>query len=307
VSDTRSAGGEALEERRSGRWTPVREEAATLSSALPPLLVEAERIAATVAQGVHGRRRVGPGETFWQFRRYSAGDASSDIDWRRSARSQHLFVRENEWEAAQSVWLWRDGSASMDFASVGLQTKLHRAGVLALALAMLLVQAGERIAALGEPHPPQTGRAPLDRLAYLYGRPAPAAAALPAPQPMPRHAHTVWLSDFLFDADLLLERMRMLAGAGVTGHLLQILDPSEADYAFQGRVRFEAVEDETKLLVGRAESLKSEYDRRLSNHQARIGAEARRLGWTFSVHRSDNAPHTALLALYAAVAAERQN
>jgi len=298
-------GSHAHEERKSGRWTPMREEAATLAAALPPLLVEARRIAATVAQGVHGRRRVGPGETFWQFRRYSTGDSSSDIDWRRSARSQHLFVRENEWEAAQSVWLWRDGSASMEYTSGG-PTKLNRAGVLALALAMLLIQAGERIAALGEPHPPQTGRAPLDRLAFLYLRAGEPAATLPAPQPLPRHAHTVWLSDFLFDAEVTLARMRLLAGAGITGHLLQILDPAEADYGFHGRVRFEGVEDATNLLVGRAENLKSEYDRRLMSHQSRIGSEARRLGWTFSVHRSDHAPHTALLALYAAVVAERR-
>src|SRR5262249_35252748 len=125
----------------------LRDEAETLAASLPPLLVEAERVASTVAQGVHGRRRVGTGETFWQFRRFQTGDQSSDVDWRRSARSQHLFVRETEWEAAQSVYLWRDGSPSMNYASSGA-TKLQRAGVLALALGILLVEAGERIAPL---------------------------------------------------------------------------------------------------------------------------------------------------------------
>lgn len=295
-----------LHERQAGQWSRLREEAAALAGALPPLLVEAERIAATVAQGVHGRRRVGPGETFWQFRRYALGDSSTDIDWRRSARSQHLFVRETEWEAAQSVWLWRDASRSMRYASAGAPMKLERAGILALALGILLVQAGERIAALGEPFAPQTGRAPLNRLAYLYMKESDTdAPSLPAAQALPRYAHTVWLSDFLFDAEAILARMRGLAGAGVAGHLLQILDPAEANYGFSGRVRFESVEDDTKLLVGRAEALKGEYDRRLAGHQSRIGTEARRLGWTFSVHRTDHAPHTALLALYAAVAGQR--
>ncbi len=172
VSDARAAGANgAQEERKSGRWTPMREEAARLSSALPPLLVDAERIAATVAQGVHGRRRVGPGETFWQFPPLppSATPRTISTGGAPPGRST-FFVRETEWEAAQSVWLWRDGSASMDFSSSGgVPTKLHRAGVLGLALAMLLIQAGERIAALGESHPPQAGRAPLSRLAYLYG------------------------------------------------------------------------------------------------------------------------------------------
>ena len=102
---------------------------------MPPLLVAAERVAATVAQGVHGRRRVGQGETFWQFRQYQPGDAASRIDWRESAKSQRLYVRETEWEAAQSVWLWRDASPSMDYSSAGISavrwpTKGERAELL---------------------------------------------------------------------------------------------------------------------------------------------------------------------------------
>ena len=286
------------------RVARIREEAEAVAASLPPLLVEAERVASTVAQGVHGRRRVGQGETFWQFRRFQDGDSVSKIDWRRSARSQHMFVRETEWEAAQSVWLWRDASPSMNYGRE-IQ-KVHRAGVLALALGILLVQAGERIAALGEPFPPQTGRLPLRRLAYLYMQGARVdAPSLPAPAPLPRYSHTVWFSDFLFDAAAIAERMRALADAGVKGHLLQILDPAEADYPFIGRVRFESAEDDSKLLVGRAELLKSDYAHRLAAHQERLGAEARRLGWTFSVHRTDHAPGTALLALHAAVSAWR--
>src|SRR5919202_1396375 len=96
---------------------PLRDRAEQTAAALPPLLVAAERVATTVAQGVHGRRRVGQGETFWQFRQYEPGDAATRIDWRESAKSQRVYVRETEWEAAQSVWLWRDASASMGYNS----------------------------------------------------------------------------------------------------------------------------------------------------------------------------------------------
>src|SRR5271156_2368233 len=90
----------------------LKHRAEELAAQLPPLLVEAERVAVTVSQGVHGRRRVGQGETFWQFRQYEPGDAATRIDWRESAKSQRLYVRETEWEAAQSVWLWRGGPAA---------------------------------------------------------------------------------------------------------------------------------------------------------------------------------------------------
>jgi uncharacterized protein (DUF58 family) len=106
----------------------IQHRAEQLAARLPPLLVEAERVATTVAQGVHGRRRVGQGETFWQFRQYQPGDAPQRIDWRESAKSQRVYVRETEWEAAQSVWLWRDGSPSMNWTSTKLlPTKEARA------------------------------------------------------------------------------------------------------------------------------------------------------------------------------------
>src|SRR6266404_1556855 len=154
----------------------VQHRAEELAAALPPLLVAAERVAVTVAQGVHGRRRVGQGETFWQFRQYQPGDAAARIDWRESAKSQRLYVRETEWEAAQSVWLWRDASASMEYSSADYlagaewPTKRDRAELLLVALASLLVRGGERLTLLGTGISPMSGRIALSRVAELVGR-----------------------------------------------------------------------------------------------------------------------------------------
>jgi uncharacterized protein (DUF58 family) len=91
-------------------------------------------------------RRAGPGETFWQFRPFVAGEAAQRIDWRRSARDDRLYVREREWEAAHSIWMWMDRSASMGFASDLAQApKIERGIVLGLALADTFVEAGERV------------------------------------------------------------------------------------------------------------------------------------------------------------------
>ena len=112
---------------------------------MPSLLVEAQRVAHTVTHGTHGRRRAGPGETFWQFRHFDVNDSVAAIDWRRSASSDHLFVREREWEAAHTVWLWPDLSPSMRFKSLLSKTsKESRAVILALALTELLARGGER-------------------------------------------------------------------------------------------------------------------------------------------------------------------
>jgi uncharacterized protein (DUF58 family) len=121
--------------------TPIARRAEGLGAHLPPLLVAADRVAATVAQGVHGRRRVGQGDSFWQFRPFLPGDSASRVDWRISARSSRAFVRETEWEAAQTVCLWRDGGPAMRWKSRGAPVaKADRAGLLLLALAALLLR-----------------------------------------------------------------------------------------------------------------------------------------------------------------------
>ena len=222
----------------------TRRRAERTAAALPALLVAAQRVAATIQQGVHGRRRPGTGETFWQFRRYEPGDAAAAIDWRQSARTTHVYIREREWEASQSVWLWRDGSPSMEFASrAANETKKERATLILLALAALLLRGGEQVALLGHERRPLRGAAALSRLAEsLVADERP--DGLPAPTQLPKHAHAVLIGDFLDPLDDIRGAVKGLAGLGVTGHLVHVLDPAEETLPFSGRVRFSGLEGE---------------------------------------------------------------
>lgn len=281
----------------------LRHEGESLGARLPPLLVEAERVAATIVAGTHGRRRSGIGETFWQFRRYRNEDPVGVIDWRQSARSQHLFVREREWEAAQSVWLWRDGSANMDYASLpSLATKRRRASLIAVALASLLTRAGEKLALMGEARAPASGRAAFRRIAANL---AAETGAPPAPdsQAIPRYARAVMFSDFFTPPEETASLMARLSSAHVHGVLVQVIDPAEEDFPFEGRVRFEAVSTRDEVLLGRAESSREAYQRNFIAHRETLAADARRLGWTLLRHRTDHRPETALLSLYETVSA----
>ena len=128
-----------LAEAPARRAVAKPKRALTLAHRMPRLVLEARRVAANLAHGIHGRRRAGIGESFWQFRPFVAGEAAQRIDWRRSARDDRLYVREREWETAQTVWLWIDRSASMGYVSDLAQApKIERAIVLGLALAELL-------------------------------------------------------------------------------------------------------------------------------------------------------------------------
>lgn len=290
------------ETRRVPSATALLHGAESLAVALPPLLVEAERVAATVAQGLHGRRRVGQGEAFWQFRRYQPGDSALQIDWRKSARSAHTFVREREWEAAESVWLWTDASPSMTYRSDGaLPSKAERAALLALALAHLLIAADERVGALDGNVPPSSSRHTPQRLAAHFTR-TQDGPSLPEIRPLPRDAQLVLIGDFLGPRDETAARLRAFASAGVAGHLLHIFDPAEELFPFAGRVRFEGLEAPGHLVLGRAESVRQAYRAAFDAHRDALRQTAQRIGFTFASHRTDHAPHLALLALYGALA-----
>ncbi|MBT5191753.1 MAG: DUF58 domain-containing protein [Rhodospirillaceae bacterium] len=276
-----------------------------LASTLPPLLVAAERVAATIVQGVHGRRRVGSGETFWQFRRYQGGDSASTIDWRQSAKSQKIFVRETEWEAAQSVWLWRDGSPSMTYRSANrLERKRERAELLLLALVSLLLRGGEHVGLYGRDGSATGGRATLSRLGALLhdGRGGvDESTGLPSPGRLPRFAQMVLFSDFLSPMAEIEAMVQRFADQGARGHLLQILDPAEADLPFRGRTEFEGLEDEGRLVIGRVESLRDGYLARMAARRQALLDIARKVGWGFAQHRTDRPPQTALMGLYQAL------
>lgn len=280
----------------------LRSGAEELATKLPPLLVAAERVAATVLQGVHGRRRVGQGETFWQYRRYGAGDAATQIDWRQSARTQHIYVRENEWEAAQSVWLWADSSASMYYtSSTNLPTKADRARLLLLALATMLVRGGERFAFLGGGSLPSTGRGALLNLTDSVLT-ANDPAGLPPMENLPRDGQVVLIGDFLDTVPRVREAVLGLSKQGISGHIIHLLDPAELELPFEGRVSFHGMEHDTEILINRVEAVRSNYRGRIEGHCAAIREIGHDAGWNVIGHRTDGSPETCLLSVYLALA-----
>lgn len=285
----------------------LRQRAEQLAAPLPPLLVAAERVASTVIQGVHGRRRVGQGEAFWQFRRYQPGDGANRIDWRQTARGQAVFVRENEWEAAESVWLWRDASPSMDYSSDRrFETKRHRAELLTLALAVLLLRAGERVALIGHPAAPASGKGVLNRVAALLSGLTPGLSnALPengqGQAPLPRFAKLVMIGDFLDPLEDVQRRVASYAANGVGGALVQVLDPAELSLPFKGRIRYEGMEQDGALLVRRSQDIREAYQARMADQKAGLADIARRHGWLYHGHVTDRPPQEALLSLFMAL------
>lgn len=274
-------------------------QAAHLVAAMPRLVLEARRIAASVYHGVHGRRRAGPGENFWQYRRFLDGEPASRVDWRRSARDNLLFVREREWEAAHTLWIWPDYSPSMLFTSdARIPPKRDRALVLAFALSELLVRGGERVGIPGLMRP-TASRNVIDRMAdtliHFLGDPP----SLPPLFHPGSRDEIVILGDLWSPTAEVIARLAALAANGAGGHVVQIVDVAEETFPYSGRIEFEEPEGAGSITIGRAEAWAADFTAKVALHRALIGNEATRRGWSFAIHRTDRPASELLLALHA--------
>jgi uncharacterized protein (DUF58 family) len=264
---------------------------------VPDCLIEAQRIANTVSAGWHGRRRRGIGENFWQFRPYAQGEEISRIDWRRSARDDHTYVKDKEWQAAHTVWLWADLSPSMMFKSAFAPvSKESRALVLMLALAEILARSGERIGCPGVMEP-LAARNAAERLATALMF-ADKSDGLPETSGIRGLSEIVLIGDFLDPVDEVMARISPLAKRGFRGHVIAIGDPAEVDFPYTGRTEFSDPETGERLTAGRAETLRDDYRAAYAANRDALGEALRQIGWTYIRHTTDRLASEALVAIH---------
>jgi len=238
----------------------ARLDALNLAGDLPGILLDAKRLAAS-APGVHGRRRAGQGEDFWQYRDHRAEDGARLVDWRRSARGDRYYVRD-------------------------------RARVIALALATLLARGGERIGALGMQ--PRAGARAVDRLAIDLTTPQ-------GEFEPPNNACIIFISDFYAPIEIWRERLLASARVGASGALVMIADPAEEDFPFRGRTLFQSPGRSGDVLIGRAENAQAAYVERLAQQRRELRALGAELGFPALLHRTDHSASPALSMLMAFV------
>jgi uncharacterized protein (DUF58 family) len=251
------------------------------AASFPPLLARAEQLAGAVLLGDHGRRRAGMGDDFWQYRPAQIGDSRRMIDHRRSARGDMQFVREREWQIAQSVMVWVDRGASMQFTSdSNLPTKGDRARLLGLALSILLIRGGERVGLTGTTLPPRRGNNQILRLAQYLSEDTAEDYAPPEHRAMIPYARALFVSDFLGPLDEVKLALTKAADRGVTGIMYQVLDPTEEAFPFKGR-----------------------YLDRLAARKAELHELCALAGWRFETHHTDHSAQAGLLWLHSAMGA----
>ncbi|MHA7885922.1 DUF58 domain-containing protein [Roseicyclus sp.] len=281
----------------------LRSRSEAVAATLPALMADAQHLAATVLLGTHGRKRAGTGDEFWQYRPAQAGDGYRQIDWRRSGRSDGHFIRQTEWQAAQSVMLGVDDGASMTFTGHRARpSKLRRAQTLAMALAILAVRGGERVGLTQMAEPPRGGTAQLMRLAQaMMDGQAAGDHGTPRPQMMPMGSRAVFFSDFLGDPAGIEAVLGRAADREVRGALVQVLDPDEEAFPYDGRTVFESMTGAIRFETLKARSLREAYLARLAERKALLQDMCRRTGWRYHLHHTGDAAEPTLLWLYRAL------
>ncbi|MEZ5939497.1 MAG: DUF58 domain-containing protein [Hyphomonadaceae bacterium] len=269
----------------------LKQEAAALAGRLGSLRTRA-RAASAAHLGSASRRRSGTGENFWQYRRHNAEDGAQRVDWRKSAREDHLYVRETELETSRTFLFWVDPSPGFAWSGEAkTPEKADRALVISMALAGALARSGERCGALGGGRPAVSGGRASSRVGEDVRNFAPDA---PFPKPPREQAAVVVASDFYEPLETWRARLQPLAARCRDGLLLQVSDPVEASYPFTGRVRFFRPGVERVRLVGRSESLRDEYLERFERRRQEVVDLAAEFGWRAVSHLTSEDPSTPL-------------
>ena len=285
----------------------LRRSSEDLSSGLPELLADAHRLAANFIAGEHGRKRAGSGDEFWQYRHATETDAAKSIDWRRSGRAQdQFFVRELEWKAAQSVSIWADRTSSMSFSSsANVPTKALRAAQICIAIAILLLKAGERVGLSEGSVPIKSGRAQIEALALDFATRQNLETSNLLNVSGPKNSQCLFVSDFLASLDEVKMAVPTMGDLGIKGVLLQVLDPAEVSFPFEGRTEFVSTSGAARFETQRASGLRADYQDRLKQRQADLNEIAQKTGWSFITHRTDQSAMVALRQIYQLIEAKR--
>ncbi|WP_350335088.1 DUF58 domain-containing protein [Coralliovum pocilloporae] len=281
------------------------DNAVRLSKRLPQLVIRARQLATSFSQGWHGRRQTGIGTEFWQYRPYSFGESRRRIDWRRTARDDVAIVREREWAASHTIWLWCDLGPSMYYgSSLADESKAERALLLLLALAELLSASGETIGLVGHKTFGFKNRG-AERLAGVLNARALSPLPLMLPSNARRHSDLILISDFLEPADRLSQTLSPFISKGMHISALQVLDPSEESFPFSGRVHFLDPGGANPHEVQRAELIKATYQARLVAHRQSVDQILRKSGRRLQCHHTDRSASTPIQAILNQIEAGR--
>lgn len=268
------------------------------SLGIDDLIIEAQNVAESTRLGGHRKRKSGSGEQFWQFRPYdSASDTPQNIDWRQSAKSSRLEVRDQEWQIPQTTYICVDQSANMHFASdKKLRTKSETAQILSLALTLLITNGGNNIAAHGitAGHSKRT----IEHFAQTLIDDGQNTQTPPLDIGKTRNANAILIGDFWDDLNEIETRISSLAETISRGFIIHIIDPAELNLSpYHGRTVFKDLTQNHDTDIPSISSIRDAYSAKIQAHCDALSTLAAHYGFEYLAHKTDESIKDTLLAI----------
>jgi uncharacterized protein (DUF58 family) len=203
----------------------------------------ARRVIGGAFQGAHRSSRVGSSPEFMQYRPYQQGDDPSKIDWKLFGRTERVAIRLAHDDSSLRTMVVVDASESMAFPADS-RAKWELAASVALGLiaiaqgdndpAGIAIVGGGDIRAL----PPRTRRGTVATVLRLLLETTPGGSAplAPALARMRNSKRVAVVSDFLGDADPLLDGARELVASGREVYAVHVVAVEELDPRARGDV-----------------------------------------------------------------------
>ncbi len=276
----------------------LREHAEQATSALPDLIIHAEKLADSILHGEHARRKAGAGEKFWQYREYTPGDRPQDIDWRQSAKTDTVFIKQKEWQITRKSYFWCNTSASMDFKSKNITfSKRDYARILTLSLAILLQKNKEQLGLYGQI---QTGRSEkmIETIGYALFEQNNQELPKSNSNALPKDAHFIGISDFLSPFEEIETTVNQIAQSTENATLIQILDPAEYDLPYEGRIEFSDNKKQNRNLINHVPTIRADYKKRIEEHCKQVEQLCSQKGWVFIQCITNQSPVESLQNIY---------
>lgn len=253
---------------------------------LAPLKLRAKQVADGLYAGQHRSLRRGSGVEFAGHRTYTPGDELRFIDVRASMRHERIVVRVFETETERALRLVVDATRSMAFRSKGAKcSKLAYSALIASALARVALASGDPVGLDWFGGSPQNHRiAPsargetFERVIAAFESAQSGGDARMSPAILEdglgvalrnarRGSAIVLFSDLLDLPDDAEHSIGSLALRGRSLAVVEVLDPEEATFPFEGPIILraaEASEDDVKLVQTDGPSARAAYLEALS-------------------------------------------
>lgn len=225
------------------------------------------------------------------YREYTQGDDFKTIDWKVYGRTEKLYVKEFEEEKSLTTHILLDTSKSMDF-----RNKFEYASMLALGFAYLVTKDNEKFAVSTFSEEinitkPKRGRRYLSLTIDLLNSMA-LSGNTRFDYCMEKYASiiksrslVIIISDFMADTNAIRNAIFRLGDNELV--LIQVLDPVETKLDLGGEARLIDLETEQKLDIYTSPRLRTEYQKRLSDHIAKIKEPSLQVGADFHTVTTD--------------------